>query len=84
MSTIEMGAARETTAEFLPELATGLAVVALTLLELAGVSPTFLAQIAAVLYCVDLFSRRATKAPELRPAFCRAPSQDRRRRPVDE
>jgi hypothetical protein len=69
MSTIEIGAARETTAEFLPELAAGLAIVVLTILGLAGVSPTFLAQIAAVLCCVDLFSRRVTKAQEFNQLF---------------
>jgi hypothetical protein len=77
MSTIKIRAARETTAEFLPELAAGLAIVVLTILGLAGVSPTFLAQIAAVLCCVDLFPRRAAKAQEFRPAFFRARSQDR-------
>jgi hypothetical protein len=84
MSTVEIGGARETTAESLPELAAGLAVVVLTILGLASVSPTFLVQIAAVLCCVDLFPRRAPKALEFRLAFFRAPSQDRRRRALDE
>jgi len=69
MSTIKIRAAQETTAEFPPELAAGLAIVVLivvlTILGLAGVSRT----IAAVLCCVDLFPRRATKVLEFRPAF---------------
>jgi hypothetical protein len=39
------------------------------LLGLAGVGSTFLAQIAAVLYWINLLSRRVTKDLELRPAF---------------
>ena len=77
MSTIKIRAARETTAELLSELAAGLAIVVSTILGLAGVSPTFLAQVAAVLFCVDHFSRRVTKAPEFRPAFLPATSQVR-------
>jgi hypothetical protein len=48
MSTIEIGATRETAAESLPELAAGLAVVVLTILGLASVSPTFLVEIVLI------------------------------------
>lgn len=54
MSTVEIGAARETAAESLPELAAGLAVVVLTILGLAGVSPTFLVEIATIVFGVGL------------------------------
>ena len=45
---------RESTAESLPELVAGLAVVVLTILGLAGVSPAFLVEIATIVFGVEL------------------------------
>jgi hypothetical protein len=53
MSTIDMGVKREA-AESLPELVAGLAVVVLTILGLAGVRPTFLVEIATIVFGVGL------------------------------
>jgi hypothetical protein len=54
MSTVEIGAMREAAAESLPELVAGLAVVVLTILGLANVSPTFLVEIATIVFGVGL------------------------------
>jgi len=54
MSTVELGAAREAAGESLPELVAGLAVVVLTILGLAGVSPAFLVEIATIVFGVGL------------------------------
>jgi hypothetical protein len=54
MSTIEIGAKREVATESLPEMVAGLAVVVLTILGLAGVSPAFLVEIATIIFGVGL------------------------------
>jgi len=69
MSTIEIATTRVAAAESPPELAAGLTVVVLTILGLAGVSPTFLVEIAAALFCIDSFPGRVVKLSELEPAF---------------
>lgn len=68
MSSVER-ATRETTTESSPELAARLAVIVLTILALAGVSPTFLVEIAAALFCIGSFPGRVAKLSELEPAF---------------
>jgi hypothetical protein len=84
MSTVER-ATRETTAECLSELAAELTVVVLTILGLAGVSPTVLIVIAAALFCIGSFPGRVAKLSVLEPAFLYASSQDRRvRRRLEE
>jgi len=75
MSTIELAATRVAAAGSLPELASGLAVVGLTILGLAGVSPTFLLEIAAVLFCLGPFLGRVAKLSELEPAYCTRPRE---------
>jgi hypothetical protein len=79
MSSVEIAATRETAAESLPQLAAGLAVVVLTVLALASVSPTFLVEI-VVLFCIGRFPGRVEKLSELEPAFLYVSSQDRRAR----
>jgi hypothetical protein len=56
MSSTDIGIAarRESSAESLPELVAGLAVVVLTILGLAGVSPAFLVEIATIVFGVGL------------------------------
>jgi hypothetical protein len=54
MSSIDIASRPETSAESLPELIAGLAVVVLTILGLAGVSPTFLVEIATIVFGVGL------------------------------
>lgn len=51
---IAMGRTRESAAESLSELVAGLAVVVLTILGLAGVSPPFLVEIATIVFGVSL------------------------------
>ena len=60
MSTVELRATRETATESLPELAAGLAVVVLTILGLASVSPTFLVEIATIVFGVGLLLHGST------------------------
>jgi hypothetical protein len=81
MSTVER-AARETTAESLPEI--GGATVGLTILGLAGASPVFLVEIATVFLCVGYLVRLVVKASEREPAFLRARTPDKKRRRLEE
>lgn len=54
MSVSDIGAGRETAVESLPELIAGLAVIVLTILGLARVSPAFLVEIATIVFGVGL------------------------------
>ena len=79
MSMIKIKAARKAV-ESKPGVAAGLAVVALAILGLAGVNPTFATGIAAVLCCVGASGERAAKLTRLEPALLPVRSQNRRAR----
>ena len=80
MSTVEIGAPRETAAERQQKLAAALPIVALIIFGLAGVSPKVLGEIAAGFLCLGPLLARAAavRAPE--PSLLRASSQDMRGR----
>ena len=77
MSTVEIGAPRETADERQQKLAAALPIVALIIFGLAGVSPKVLGEIAAGFLCLGPLLGRAA-APE--PSLLRASSQDMRGR----
>jgi hypothetical protein len=85
MSVTDVAVRRESGSESIVELVRGLAVVVLTILGLAEVSPTFLVAIATIVFGVALLLYGTAALSQLNAALARyAASDDRHHRPADD
>ncbi len=71
MTTTEVATARESFSESVPELVAGFAVIVLTILGLAGVSPPFLVAVATIVFGLGLLLNGRSALSEIHRALAR-------------